>query len=206
MAVGAQALSVDPGLGDGIGDLLLAEAEHLGDDSRRGDLDENNVVEADLVVRVEQGQAALDLVGLDHGLEDVLDGEDLAAGEVAAGLVGAVDPVGNGEDGAQVVRGVTPFSGQPAVVEVEPADHGANVEGAVDGVQHEGGARDLGAVGDHGAGDDRTQQLGALLEAQALEAAAEGVEEDPSSSVELVRGQSTGTGFSTLLSRPSPRL
>lgn len=103
VAVGTQRLSINPGLGDGVGNLLLAEAEHLGDDGGGGDLDEDDVVETDLVVRVEQGEAALNLVGLDHGLEDVTDGEDLAAREVTASLIGSVDPVGNSEDGAQVV-------------------------------------------------------------------------------------------------------
>ncbi|KAH6607279.1 hypothetical protein Trco_003592 [Trichoderma cornu-damae] len=182
VAVGSQALAVDPGLGDGVGNLPLAEAEHLGHDGGRGDLDQDDVVEADLVVRVEQGQAALDLVGLDHALEHVADREDAAAGQVAAGLVGAVDPVGDGQDGAQVVRGMAPFGGQPAVVEVEPPDHGADVERAVDWVQHKRGAGNLGAVGHDGAGDNGTEQLGALLEAEALKAAAQRVEEDPSSS------------------------
>lgn len=103
VAVGSQALAIDPGLSDSVGDLLLAEAEHLGDDGGGGNLDQDDVVEADLVVRVEQSQAALDLVGLDHALEHVADGEDLAASQVAAGLVGAVDPVSDGQDGAQVV-------------------------------------------------------------------------------------------------------
>lgn len=103
MAVGSQRLTVNPGLGDSVGNLLLAEAEHLGDDGGGSDLDEDDVVETDLVVGVEQSQAALDLVSLDHGLKDILDGVDLAAGQVTTVLVGAIDPVGNSEDGAQVV-------------------------------------------------------------------------------------------------------
>ena len=185
VTVGTQTLAIDPGLGDGVGDLLLVEAEHLGDDGGGGDLDEDDVVETDPVVGVEQGQASLDLVGLDHGLKDVLDGEDLATSQVTAGLVGSVHPVGDGEDGAQVVGGVTPLGGQPAVVEVEPADHRTNVEGGVDGVQLEGGSGDLGTVGDDGAGDDGAKQLGALLEPKTLETAAESVEEDPSCGVVL---------------------
>lgn len=188
MAVSAQGLAVNPSLGNGVGNLLLAEAEHLGDDGSTGNLDEDNVVETDLVVRVEEGQAALDLVGLDHGLEDVLDGVDLAASQVAAGLVGAVDPVGDGEDGAQVVRGVTPLGGQPAVVEVEPSDHGTNVEGTVDGVHDKGSTGDRGTVRDDSAGDNGAEELGALLEAEALKTAAEGVEENPSGSVKLQIG------------------
>ena len=185
VAVGAEGLAVNPGLGDGVGGLLLVEAEHLGDDGGGGDLDEDDVVETDLVVRVEESEAALDLVGLDHALENIADGELLAVGEVAAGLVGAGDPVGDGEDGAKVVRGVAPLGSEPAVVVVEPADHGANVEGGIDGVELVGGTGDLGAVGDNGAWDGRTKELGALLEAEALKTAAESVKEDPSGSVEL---------------------
>lgn len=80
---------------------------------------------------------------------------------------------------------MTPFSGQPAVVEVEPSDHGTDVEGTVDRVQHIGSTRDLGAVGHDGARDGRAEQLGALLEAEALKTAAQSVEENPSSGVEL---------------------
>lgn len=185
MAVSTERLTINPGLGDGIGNLLLVEAEHLGDDGGTGNLDEDNVIKTDLVVGVEEGQASLDLVGLDHGLEDILDGEDLAAGEVTASLVGAVDPVSDGEDSTKVVRRVTPLSSQPAVVEVEPSDHGTNVEGAIDGVKDEGSTRHLGSVGDDSAGNDRAEELGALLEAETLKTAAKGVEENPSGGIEL---------------------
>jgi hypothetical protein len=185
VAVGSQTLAINPGLGDGIGNLLLTEAEHLGDNSGGGDLDEDDVVETDLVVGVEESQASLDLVGLDHGLKDVLDGEDLATRQVTTGLVGSVDPVGDGEDSTEVVGGMTPLSGQPAVVEVEPADHGTDVEGGIDGIQLEGSARDLGTVGNDGAGDNGAEQLGALLEPKSLKTAAKGVEENPSCSVVL---------------------
>lgn len=80
---------------------------------------------------------------------------------------------------------MAPLGGEPAVVVVEPADHGANVEGSIDGVELVGGTGDLGAVGHHGAGDGGTEELGALLEAEALKTAAKGVKEDPSGSVEL---------------------
>lgn len=86
---------------------------------------------------------------------------------------------------------MAPFRGQPAVVEVEPSDHGANVEGSVDGVQHIRGAGNLCAVGHDGARNGRTEQLGALLEAEALQTAAQSVEEDPSSGVELCGDKQT---------------
>lgn len=185
MTVGSQRLAINPSLGNSIGNLLLVETEHLGDDGGRGNLDENDVVKTDLVVGVEESQASLNLVSLDHGLENILDNKGLASSEVTTSLVGTVDPVGDGEDSTEVVRGVTPLSSEPAVVEVEPSDHSTNVEGGVDGVKLEGSTGDLGTVGDNGAGDNGSKELRALLEPQALKTAAESVEEDPSSSVEL---------------------
>lgn len=185
VTVGAQALAVHPGLGDGIGGLLLGEAEHLGDDGGGGDLDQDDVVETDLVEGVLERENTLNLMGLDHGLEDVLDGEDLAAGDVSSGAVGAGDPVGHGEDTTQVVGGMTPFGGQPAVIVVEPADHGTNVEGAIDGVELVRGTRHAGSVGHDGALHHGTEELGALLELEGLQTAAQGIEEDQTSSVEL---------------------
>jgi len=84
---------------------------------------------------------------------------------------------------------VAPFGGEPAVVEVEPADHGADVEGAGDGVQDVGGSRDSDAVGDGGAGDDGAEEFGAGGEFEGFEAAAEGVEEDEAGGVELEWGE-----------------
>lgn len=130
VAVGAEALAVDPGEREGVDDLRAGEAEHVGDDGGGGDFDEHDVIEADAVEGVFESEAALDLVSLDHGGEDVAHGERLAAdGDGVAG-----EPVGGGEDAAEVVGGVTPLGREPGVVEVEPADHGADVEGSLDGV------------------------------------------------------------------------
>lgn len=185
VTVCAHGLAVHKGLGDGIASLGLVETHHLGDDGGRGKLDEDNVVQADLIERVLQRHAALDLVGADHSLQDISDLEDLAVAEVAAGLVGSCDPVGGCEDGTQVVGGVTPLGGQPAVVEVQPADHGSDVEGGVHGVELVVCSGNFGTVGDDGTGDDGSEDVPALLELETLETAAEGVDEDPSCSVEL---------------------
>lgn len=185
VAVGSEGLAVNPGLGDSVGGLLLGQAEHLGDDGSGGDLDQDNVVETDLVEGVEEGEAALDLVGLDHGLKDLLDGDDLAVANVTTGAVGAGDPVGDSENGAQVVRWVTPLSGQPAVVVVQPSDHGTDVEGGIDWVKLEWSSRDLGAVGDDGALDNWAEELGALLETETLESTSQSVEEDEARGIEL---------------------
>ena len=76
------------------------DVQELGHDGGRGDLDEDDVVEADTVERVEQREAALDLVRFDHALEDVLDRDGLA-------LTRQV--VRDGEDGSEVVGRVAPW-------------------------------------------------------------------------------------------------
>lgn len=67
---------------------------------------------------------------------------------------------------------MAPFGRQPAIIVIEPADHGTDVEGAVYGVQLEGRPGDFGAAWDDGAGDDGAEELGAFGEAEAFEAAA----------------------------------
>lgn len=104
------------------------------------------MVETVTVEGVLEGEAALDLVGLDHGLEDIL---DLGDGK-SLGLVGAREPVGDGEDASEVVGGMTPLGGEPAVVVVQPPDCGADVEGSADGVELVGSSGNFGAVGDDG--------------------------------------------------------
>lgn len=187
VAVSTETLAVNPSLGDGISGLLLGETHHLGDDSSGRDLDQHNVVQADLVVGVLEGQNTLDLVGLDHGLQNITDLQDLAVAQVATRAVGAGDPVSHSEDTTQVVGGVTPLGSEPTVVVVEPADHGTNVESTIDGVQLVGSTGDTGTVGDGGALHDGAEELGALLELQGLKTAAQGVQEDQTGSVILNR-------------------
>jgi hypothetical protein len=185
VAVGTETLAVNPSLSNGIGSLLLGKAHHLGDNGSSGNLDQDDVVQADLVEGVLESQNTLDLVCLDHGLENVADLQDLAVPNVTAGAVGAGDPVGDGENTTEVVRGVAPLSGEPAVVVVEPANHGTDVECAVNRVQLVGSTRHTGTVGDNGSVDNGAQQLGALLELQSLQTAAESIQEDQTSGVVL---------------------
>lgn len=175
VAVSTETLAINPRLGDGISSLSLSETQHLGDHSGGRDLDQHNVVQADLVVGVLESQDTLNLVGLDHGLQNIADLQDLAVAQVAARAVGAGDPVSHGQDTTQVVGGVTPLGREPAVVVVEPADHGTNVESAIDGVQLVRSTRNTGTVGDGGTLHHGPEELGALLELQGLETAAKGV-------------------------------
>ncbi len=115
------------------------------------------MVETDAVERVLEGEASLDFVSLDSGSEHILNGERL----LAVGNVGAADPVGDREDGANVVGRVTPLGGEPGVVEVEPSDQSTVVEGGTDGVELVVGTDDTGTVGHHGTGDDGPQTLAA---------------------------------------------
>ena len=87
---------------------------------------------------------------------------------VSSGVAVAGEPVGDGEDGAEVVGGVAPLGGEPGVVEVEPADDGADVEGGLDGVELVAGAGDAGAVVHGEAGDERAEELGAGGEVEGL--------------------------------------
>ncbi len=171
MAVSPQALAVDPCQRQRIEDLIAGKAEHLRDHSRRGDLDQHDVIEAHLVEGVLEREAALDLVGLDHRRQHVAHGQRGLPG------CGAGEPVGNGEDAAQVVGRVAPLGGQPGVVEVEPANHGADVEGGLNRVELKSRARYLGAVGHDGSRHDRAQQLGAGWILERLQAAAESVDQ-----------------------------
>lgn len=126
MTVGTQRLTVGPCLGDRVDGLVTVETQELGDNCGTGNLDEDDVIETDAVEGVEEGEAPLDLVSLDHAREDIMHGELLTL---------TSEMIGDGEDGTQVIGWVTPFCGEEAVVEVEPSDHCSNVERAPDGVE-----------------------------------------------------------------------
>src|SRR5690606_22828120 len=111
---------------------------------------QNDVVQTHTVERVLERDATLYLVRLDHGGEHVAHGERFASG--GDGLPG--QPVGSGQDAAQVVRRVAPFGRQPGVVEVQPANHGADVERGLYGVELVGRTRYLRAMGNDGARHD----------------------------------------------------
>jgi hypothetical protein len=80
---------------------------------------------------------------------------------------------------------VTPLGSEPAVVEVEPSDHGANVESGIDGVKLVVCTGDLGTIGDDCALDDGAEYVPALLELQSFETTTESVNKYPSCCVVL---------------------
>ena len=154
-------------------DFILSQAKHVRDDGGRGDLDQHDVIEPDAVEAVLERDHTLDLVRLDHRDQHVLHHER----RLARGDRGPRQPVGGGEDAPEIVGRMPPFGGEPGVVEVEPADHRADVERRLHGIQLVRGARHLRAVGNDGAGHDRSHQLGACGVGQRLEAATQRVDQ-----------------------------
>src|ERR1700730_14156388 len=54
---------------------------------------------------------------------------------------------------------MAPLRSQPGVIEVEPANHGSDVEGGLYRVELKRGTRDLGAVGHNRSGHDGAQEF-----------------------------------------------
>ena len=171
MTVSAQRLAVDPGIGHGVDDFIAGQAHQARYHRGGSHLDQQHVIEADAIEAVLQRDHALNFMRFDHAGEDIAHGQRFFAG--SNGLARQV--VGHGQDAAEVVGGVTPFRGQPGVIEVEPANHAADVECGHHRVKLEGGAGHLGAVGHRRAGHYRSHQLGAGGVGQGLETAAQRV-------------------------------
>ncbi|MNI30814.1 hypothetical protein D3C73_846730 [compost metagenome] len=173
VAIRAQALAVYPGQRHGVDDFVAVQPQHLGHHRGGRHLDQHHVVQADLVEGILQRDAALDFMRLDHAGQHVTHGQRGLAG----GDSRARQPIGRGQDAAQIVGRVPPFGGQPGVVEIQPADHRADVERGLHGVKLERRAGHLGAVWHHGAGHDRPQQLLARRVFQRFQAAAQRVDQ-----------------------------
>src|ERR1700754_3359660 len=89
-------------------------------------------------------------MSLDHGFENVSNCRDLAIAHLATRSVCACDPICDRKNSTQVIRRVTPFSSQPAVIVVQPSDHCTNIERTVYRVELEGRTRHSSAIGDFG--------------------------------------------------------
>src|SRR6478672_6654711 len=98
------------------------------------------MIEPDAVEAVLEREHTLDLVRLDHRGEHVFYGELLAVPR---------QPVSGPEYPAEVVRRMAPFGGEPGVVEVEPTDHGAEVERRLHRIELVMGAGYLRAIRHH---------------------------------------------------------
>ncbi|MNP18474.1 hypothetical protein D3C76_1109580 [compost metagenome] len=71
VAVGAQGLAVDEGMGQGREHLLAIGPHQLGTNGGRGHLHQNHVIEADAVEGIFQCQHTLDLMSHDHGCKHI---------------------------------------------------------------------------------------------------------------------------------------
>ncbi len=148
--------------------MFVGGSEDFAGHGGTGDADQNHMVQANAVECVLQGNHALDFVCHDHVIQHVTDGDRFALSSRSI--------IGTGEDGSQVIAGVTPLSGQPCVVVVQPSDLTANVERGHDWVQLVTGARNRAAIFHFHARDDWTEHLGAGREFQSQQAAADGIE------------------------------
>jgi hypothetical protein len=173
VAIGAQRLAINQRLRDGVDDLLASTAHQPGTYCRRRHFDQHHVVKPDAIEAVLQRQYALDLVGLDHRFEHLVH----LQGRLPAGKAGPRQPVGSGKNAAEVVGGMAPLGRQPGVVEIKPANQGADVEGGLHRVELKLGAGNSRPMGYDGAGDNRPQQFAAGRIGERFESTAEGVDQ-----------------------------
>ncbi len=163
MAIRAQRRTVDPRVRQRIDDLIAAAAEQLRHDRGRRDSNEQHVIEADAVEAVLEREATLNLVRFDHRGQHVAHHERLLAG----GHVRAADVVRDRENAAEVVGRMSPLGGEPRVVEVEPANHAADVPCRFHRIELELRARHARSVQHRRSADDRAEVLAALRETAA---------------------------------------
>ena len=169
VSIGTQRATIDPSIGDGVDDLLTGASQHRRYDGSGGNAYQDDVIQSHTVEAVLEGEYTLDLVCLDHAGQHVAHRRrSLSLHHSLAGKV-----VGHGQNPAEVVGRVTPLSRQPGVIEVEPADHRADVEGRLHGIQLVGSAGDARATGHDSARDDGSHELGAGRVLQCLKAAGE---------------------------------
>lgn len=130
------------------------------------------MIESNFVKRVEQRQTTLNLVCLDHAFHDIFNFEDCPASDFLTGSVGPRYPVSDCKYTTEVVGRMPPFCRQPTVVVVEPPDHGANVEGAIDRVENVRCSGHTSAIGNNSPLDCRTEKFCAFFKSQSFQPAA----------------------------------
>ena len=129
------------------------------------------MIETDAVKTVLQRQHALYLVRLDHGRQNILHREWCFAFSAAA----SAQIIGHRQDAAQVIRRVTPLCGEPGVIEVEPADHCADIECGSDRFELVGGSRHARTARQGRSRNDRAEQFRACRIIERLKSAGQRV-------------------------------
>ena len=131
------------------------------------------MIEPDAIEAVLKRENALYLVRLDHGREHVRDSKR----RPPFGSATATQPVRDGQDRTEVVGRMTPLGRKPGVVEIEPADDRADVEGRRHRIEFIVRTRNTRAAREPGTGHDRSEQLCACGVVQRQHATAQGVHE-----------------------------
>ena len=72
---------------------------------------------------------------------------------------------------------MTPFRRQPGIVEIEPADHGTDIESRLNRIQLKLGTRYFGAVRDNGSRHNRAEHFFARRIFQGFQTATQGIQE-----------------------------
>lgn len=85
---------------------------------------------------------------------------------------------------------MAPFCCQPAVIVVQPSNHRTYIEGAVYGVKNIGRTGYSSTVWDDGTLNNGPKELGAFFEPESFETAADGVEEDVTCGLVLLKAKS----------------
>jgi hypothetical protein len=85
-------------------------------------------------------------MSFDHRLQHIAAGKSF--------LLRARQIIGEGQDTAEIVRRMAPFGGEPGIIEIQLADHRADIESSVHRVELPCGAGNAGAVNQSRAGND----------------------------------------------------
>src|SRR5262245_49322968 len=100
------------------------------------------MIESDAIEAVFECETPLYFVRLDHR------GQHIAHHQRGSSArdVGATDIVSNRENSSKIVGRMSPLSGEPGVVEIEPANHAADVPGSLHRIELELCSRNPGTI------------------------------------------------------------
>ena len=131
------------------------------------------MIETDTVIAILECEHALDFVRLDHRCQYIMHRQwSLARRPILPAQI-----IRHGEDAAEIVGWMSPFGGEPGVVEVKPAVHCADVERRHNRFELVRRSRNSRTARQCGACNDGAKQLGAGREVQCLKTAGKRVHE-----------------------------
>src|SRR5215469_215044 len=114
------------------------------------------MIKPDTIEAVFQCKDTLDLVRLNHAYENIKHRESLTS---LANTV-STQVICDSENSTEIIRRMSPFRGEPGVVEIEPAHDCADIERCLNRVQFVSGSRYARTLARHRcARHDRTEKL-----------------------------------------------